>query len=127
MPTRTRTRAAVALFAVLATGSALGLADAPAFASPNPPRSTADAAPDYCRGQCHDVLPPGENGNATLADIIANKVIGTRPKHTDDQLGRYDRLLDGYRGLTDDQLSRFFSDASFGVPPDQVESVVRPR
>jgi acyl-homoserine lactone acylase PvdQ len=120
MQRRTRTRAALALFAVF--GTVLGLAGTPASAA------AARATPiDYCAGQCRDVLPPGENGNATLADILANRVLGTRPPHTDDQLGRYDQLLYRYNGLTDDQLSQFFNDASFGVAPDAVASVTRPR
>ncbi len=49
----------------------------------------ADPTTDYCAGQCSDILPPGENGNATLADILANKAFGTRPAHTMDQLGPY--------------------------------------
>ncbi|HEX8867600.1 MAG TPA: hypothetical protein VF821_18220, partial [Lentzea sp.] len=30
-------------------------------------RSSAFAADDYCLGQCGDIVPPGNNGNATLA------------------------------------------------------------
>src|SRR5262245_45031562 len=44
---------------------------------------------DYCQGQCADILPPGENGNATLADILLHKIFGTRPAHAADQLDRY--------------------------------------
>ncbi|WP_145906362.1 penicillin acylase family protein [Kitasatospora viridis] len=100
------------------------IADAtPAAARAN----TAPANNDYCAGQCNDILPPGENGNATLADILANKVFGTRPAHTDDQLGPYAALASGYPGLTDDQLDSFFNDASFGVPADQVASTTSPR
>lgn len=115
-----RPRAVVALSVALTTGAVLGLAESPASAS-------SAAPPDYCAGQCRDVLPPGENGNATLVDIIGNRLLGTRPPHTDDQLGRYDQLLYHYGGLTDDQLARFFGDASFGVPAEAVESVTRPR
>jgi acyl-homoserine lactone acylase PvdQ len=85
------------------------------------------AANDYCAGQCNDILPPGENGNATLADILANKVFGTKPAHTDDQLGTYSALASGYPGLTDSQLGNFFNDASFGVPPGDVTSTTSPR
>ncbi|HEY3477886.1 MAG TPA: penicillin acylase family protein [Streptomyces sp.] len=87
----------------------------------------ADGTVDYCAGQCADILPPGENGNATLADILANKVFGTRPAHTSDQLGPYASLADGYPGLTDATLTNFFNDASFGVPSGQVASVISPR
>ncbi|MEV6010816.1 penicillin acylase family protein [Streptomyces sp. NPDC051976] len=87
----------------------------------------ADGTADYCAGQCADILPPGENGNATLADILANKVFGTRPAHTMDQLGPYASLADGYPGLTDATVTNFFNDASFGVPSGQVASVISPR
>ena len=84
-------------------------------------------ATDLCAGQCADILPPGTNGSATLAEILAHRVLGVRPPHANDQLGRYDALSSDYPTLTDDALTRFFDDASFGVPEDQVASVVRPR
>ncbi|GAA2157034.1 penicillin acylase family protein [Kitasatospora kazusensis] len=85
------------------------------------------AANDYCGGHCADILPPGENGNATLADILGNKVFGTRPAHTDDQLGPYAGLASAYPSLTDGQITGFFNDSSFGVPADQVASTSSPR
>ncbi|WP_030903097.1 penicillin acylase family protein [Streptomyces sp. NRRL F-5126] len=93
------------------------------------PTAAAAAGPtdDYCQSQCGDILPPGENGNATLADILANRVLGTRPAHTSDQLGPYADLASGYQGLTDAKLSSFYNDASFGVPKDQVASTYSPR
>ena len=50
-----------------------------------------------------------------------------RPPNASNQLGPYDELLTSYSGLTDDQLGRFFNDASFGVAPDQVASRISPR
>jgi acyl-homoserine lactone acylase PvdQ len=91
------------------------------------PATAAPANNDYCLGQCNDILPPGENGNATLTDILGNKAFGTRPAHTDDQLGKYASLVNGYTGLTNGQLSTFFDDSSFGVPANQVESTISPR
>ncbi|HEX3588903.1 MAG TPA: hypothetical protein VHV74_04660 [Pseudonocardiaceae bacterium] len=82
---------------------------------------------DYCGGQCSDILPPGENGNATLADILANKLFGTRPAHTDDQLAEYGSLADGYQNLTDATIDHYFNDSSFGVPAGQVASTSHPR
>ncbi|HET6633820.1 MAG TPA: penicillin acylase family protein, partial [Streptomyces sp.] len=124
---------------VLTTAAALVVTAAPtlAFATPAAGRAEATgatssgatssaAAPDYCRGQCHDILPPGENGTATAAQIILNKLFGTKPAHTDDQLDEYADLVNGYSGLTDGTLSEFFNDASFGVPDDQVESTNHP-
>jgi acyl-homoserine lactone acylase PvdQ len=94
-----------------------------------PVAAEAAAAPsnDYCAGQCSDIVPPGENGNATVADILANKVFGTRPAHAADELGKYAALPSGYSGLTTDKINQFFNDSSFGVPAGQVESVVTPR
>ncbi|MEV7690485.1 penicillin acylase family protein [Streptomyces bungoensis] len=87
---------------------------------------TATASNDYCGGQCSDILPPGENGNATLAQILLNQAFGTQPGHAEDQLGPYANLASGYSGLTDAKINTFFDDASFGVPSDQVASTEKP-
>jgi acyl-homoserine lactone acylase PvdQ len=98
-----------------------------------PAAATSAASPaalpgnDYCAGQCNDILPAGENGNATVAEILANKVFGTRPAHADDQLPKYSALPGGYSGLTTDTINKFYNDSSFGVPADQVESAIQPR
>ncbi|QKW26797.1 penicillin acylase family protein [Streptomyces seoulensis] len=84
------------------------------------------AAGDYCGGQCSDILPPGENGNATLAQILLNQGFGTQPGHAEDQLGPYANLAKGYPALTDDKINTFFNDASFGVPAGQVASTEKP-
>ncbi|WP_405909448.1 penicillin acylase family protein [Streptomyces sp. NBC_00828] len=87
---------------------------------------TATAANDYCGAQCSDILPPGENGNATLAQILLNQVFGSQPAHAEDQLGPYANLASGYSTLTDAKINTFFNDASFGVAADQVESTLNP-
>lgn len=84
------------------------------------------AANDHCGNQCSDILPPGQNGNATLAQILLNQAFGTQPEHAEDQLGPYADLAKGYTGLTNDKINSFFNDASFGVPADQVASTVKP-
>lgn len=88
--------------------------------------AAATAAGDYCGGQCSDILPPGENGNATLADILFHQAFGTQPAHAEDQLGPYADLATGYSALTDAKINSFFNDASFGVPSNQVASTERP-
>lgn len=109
------------------------LALAVGLLSPQPGTAAADEPPpappatDYCEGQCADVLPPGANGNATLAEILSHRVLGTQPAHANDQLGPYDALSSGYPSLTDDKLTEFFNDASFGVREGQVASVTKPR
>ncbi|MDH2391453.1 penicillin acylase family protein [Streptomyces sp. HNM0663] len=128
MRRRTGRLTAATAVAVFALGAGLA-APAPHSAAAAPPdRVNHEAAPaDHCRGQCADILPPGQNGNATLVQILAHQLFGTRPAHSSDQLARYESLTGGYSGLTDAALTEFFNDASFGVPEDQVESVTRPR
>ncbi|MEU2715216.1 penicillin acylase family protein [Streptomyces sp. NPDC007205] len=88
--------------------------------------AVATASNDYCGGQCSDILPPGENGNATLAQILLNQAFGAQPSHAEDQLGPYANLANGYAGLTDATINNFFNDSSFGVPSDQVASTEKP-
>jgi acyl-homoserine lactone acylase PvdQ len=88
--------------------------------------TAATASNDYCGGQCSDILPPGENGNATLAQILLNQAFGTQPGHAEDQLGPYANLASGYSSLTDAKINTFFNDSSFGVSSDQVASTEKP-
>ncbi|MFJ2559789.1 MULTISPECIES: penicillin acylase family protein [unclassified Streptomyces] len=126
-------RATLTAAAVFALGAALLTPQTQATAAPaahpaqTPTKAAAAADPDYCQGQCADILPPGQSGNATLAEILGNRLFGTFPAHASDQLGRYDSLVAGQDGLTDAKVTDFFNDASFGVPSDQVESVTSPR
>ncbi|MEV6898032.1 penicillin acylase family protein [Amycolatopsis sp. NPDC051372] len=119
MRRRIRTLAVSAL-AVVAAGLVTAVGGAP-------PASAALPGNDYCAGQCNDILPPGENGGATLAEILGNKAFGTQPAHADDQLGKYADLAGGYKTLTTDTIGKFFNDSSFGVPVDQVASTLQPR
>jgi acyl-homoserine lactone acylase PvdQ len=123
MPRRLSHRLGVAALATAATLAAISLS-----ASLGTPAAAATLAPnDYCLDQCGDILPPGENGNATLTDILAHQSLGTRPAHSADQLDRYANLVYSYAGLTEDQIDAFFNDSSFGVPAGQVERTERPR
>ncbi|MFD8218806.1 penicillin acylase family protein [Streptomyces sp. NPDC059697] len=88
--------------------------------------AAALAANDYCGGQCSDILPPGQNGNATLAQILLNQAFGIQPDHAEDQLGPYNNLASGAATLTDAKINDFFNDASFGVASDQVASTTAP-
>jgi acyl-homoserine lactone acylase PvdQ len=116
--------AAVTVAAISLTAS---LASPVAAAPPGPAPLAQLAANDYCLDQCNDVVPPGENGNATLVDILGNQTIGTRPAHSADQLDKYANLVYNYAGLTDEQIGQFYNDSSFGVPAGQVERTERPR
>jgi acyl-homoserine lactone acylase PvdQ len=116
-----RTATTAAVFALVA-----GLLYPLQQAAAEPVSAPTAAVADLCGGQCSDILPPGQNGNATLAEILTHRVFSTRPAHSSDQLGRYDALVGGYGGLTNAKINDFFNDASFGVAEDQVESVTTP-
>jgi hypothetical protein len=119
MSLRQRFPGAVALLILLPLGMP--------FVGAAPASAAAIAPDDYCLAQCNDILPPGQNGNATLAQILANRATGVLPRHAGDQLGKYADLVYGYAGLRDDQIGTFFADASFGVPAGQVERTYKPR
>ena len=126
---RIRARTMAAALVALVVGGAFGVnaVTASAAAPTGPVRAAAVAAPaDYCPSQCSDILPPGENGSATLAQILWFKATGGRPANTDDQLGKYASLVDGYTGLTDANLGSFFNSSAFGVPAGQVSSTLKP-
>ncbi|MCL6737628.1 penicillin acylase family protein [Streptomyces neyagawaensis] len=89
-------------------------------------KAAAAAANDYCGGQCSDILPPGQNGNATLAQILLNQAFGSMPENASNQLGPYNNLAKGHTGLTNATINTFFNDASFGVASDQVASTLKP-
>lgn len=89
--------------------------------------SPTESAPDYCGQQCHHILPPGQNGNATLAELAAHMLLGTKPPHTADQLEPYDRLATQHSQLTSDTVDDFFLDNSFGVADDEVGDRYQPR
>src|SRR5262245_28286999 len=82
---------------------------------------------DFCLGQCDDIMPPGQNGNATFAELLAFQLFGIRPAHSSDTEATYENLVWNYQGLTDAQISNFYNDSSFGVPAKAVESRIRPR
>ena len=120
-----RRRTAAALAVICATS----LAAAPAAAADGPDAAALMAAvEDHCgENGCHDILPPGQNGNATLVDILGNQLFGTRPAHSSDQLDMYDDLLHDYQGLDDAGLDSYFMDASFGVAEGDVGREYSPR
>jgi acyl-homoserine lactone acylase PvdQ len=114
------TTAALAVTAVLALGLSTPSEARPAAAQ-------AAAPTDYCVGQCADIVPPGQNGNATFADLLLFKGFGTRPAHFSDTLKPYEQLVWNSQGLTDDGLAPYYDDSSFGVRPDDVASTFQPR
>ena len=130
MSRRTHHRAVALAVAGVAGATVLSLVPgtAPATASGpslDPPQTYA-AAQDYCRGHCSDIMTPGNNGNATVAEILANQLGGAMPAHSDDAMGKYDGLAGGYASLTNAQLGTYFNGESFVVPKADVASTVDP-
>jgi acyl-homoserine lactone acylase PvdQ len=108
---------------IVTIASLLSLAAAPAQAAPLPPPPYgADDA-----GGFRDVLPPGENGFANLAQIFAFRATGAIPPHFADQQPLYEDLLYAAPTLTDAQVPTYFKDATFGVPASEVESTIEPK
>src|SRR5438445_3057614 len=118
-----RHRRLIALAAAVAAGALLGSTAASAAA---PAAVTPRAVTDSCSDQCSDVLPPGENGAETLADILVFKLLGIRPSHNNDQLSKYSNLASSYTGLTNAQIDTFYNDSSLGVPASQIERTETP-
>jgi acyl-homoserine lactone acylase PvdQ len=113
-----RLRAAKAL--LVASFLALAVA-APASAATPRPYGTNDA------GGFRNVLPPGENGLDTLAQIFAFRGTGAIPPHFADQQPLYENLVYGAPGLTDAGVGAYFKDATFGVPAGEIASTIEPK
>ena len=110
-----------------ASGVAFVVAAATIGALPSTP-ATAEPPEDHCAPfGCYDILPPGQNGSATLVEILGHQVFGTRPQHSSSQLDMYDDLVHHYDNLTEDRLDEFFLDATFGVDSDDVGREYQPR
>jgi acyl-homoserine lactone acylase PvdQ len=78
-------------------------------------------------GGFRNVLPPGENGLDNFAQLLAFRGPGLLPPHFADQQPLYENLLYASPDLTAAQVPAYFKDATFGVPPGQVEATIEPR
>ncbi|HWC34726.1 MAG TPA: penicillin acylase family protein [Mycobacteriales bacterium] len=110
-----------------ASAAALSLAAVPAAAQSRAHAaahvklpSQAYRAGDYAKGRAMSILPPGENGSVTAAQIAGFELTKARAPHSQDQLGKYENLLYGYPTLTDASLGKYYDDESFGVRPADV-------
>jgi acyl-homoserine lactone acylase PvdQ len=89
------------------------------------PQPGAYGANDF--GGFHAVLPPGANGFANGPQLIQFQLDGTRPPHASDQLPLYRDLVFEYPQLSGDTLGDYFTDATFGTRPAEVERTYSPR
>ncbi len=117
-------RPAFGALAVLAVLAVLLIHASAAVASAEP---LAYQTNDYGNGGFHDILPPGQNGLTNVLSLALFKLDGTRPAHSFDQYPMYSNLLYHAPGLPAGDISKYFKDSSFGVPPGHVASVERPR
>lgn len=99
----------------------VGLA-APAAAAPPLPGGYQEN--DY--GGFRNVMPPGQNGFASIQEIGAFLTQGIRPPHSDDQLPLYSGLVYKGANVKPGDLSGFFKDASFGIRPGVGSQVRNP-
>src|SRR5579884_2643594 len=129
MRTRTRTGLAATTSAVLlitTVSTSGGSALAAPVRHPAAMPSHAYRAHDYAHGQAMSILPPGENGLVTAAQLAQYQATGRRPPNSQDQLGKYAGLLYGYHSLTDATLGKYYNDESFGVRTADVTRVEHP-
>jgi acyl-homoserine lactone acylase PvdQ len=125
MSRRTGFRAAASFLTVTAVGlaGAMGVGSAgaasPAAGSAGLP-SQAYRAGDFAHGKAMSILPPGENGAVTQAQLLG--VLGKKsfPPHSQDQLGKYENLLYHASSVTDATLGKYYDDESFGVKPADI-------
>src|SRR6195952_1135358 len=117
-----RTGLVAILSAVALSVVAVG-AGGSARAGSSPNRYRADA---YADGQRSALLPPGENGLVNATDALQFEATGKRPAASDDQLSQYADLLYGAPTLTNDKLTDYFNDESFGVKPEDVTKTETP-
>jgi acyl-homoserine lactone acylase PvdQ len=128
---RTRSRIVISLLtcvALVATADAAA-GNGPAAATPLAQRGAPAPtyrAHDYAHGQAMSILPPGENGLVTAAQLAQYEATGQRPPNSQDQLGKYAGLLYGYRHLTDASLPKYYDDESFGVRTADITRVEHP-
>jgi acyl-homoserine lactone acylase PvdQ len=126
MSRRTGFRAAASLLTVSAVGlaGALGVgsagATAPTAGSAAGLPSQTYRAGDFAHGKAMSILPPGENGAVTQAQLIGVLSKKSFPPHSQDQLGKYQKLLYHASSVTDSTLGKYYDDESFGVKPADI-------
>ncbi|HWA67312.1 MAG TPA: penicillin acylase family protein [Mycobacteriales bacterium] len=119
-----KTRRVVVLLSAAAVTAALAAVPAAALAGAGGAHyrlpSSAYRAGDYAHGQAMSILPPGENGSVTGAQLANFELAKQRPPYSQNQLAKYENLLYGYPTLTDGTLDKYYDDESFGVKPGDV-------
>ncbi|MGB0120043.1 MAG: penicillin acylase family protein [Solirubrobacterales bacterium] len=98
----------------------VGTGTSSAVVSPQP-YGTNDA------GGFNAILPPGNNGFASLPDLISSIAGGPLPANSDNALAPYTDLIFDYPSLNKSNLNNYFHDGSFGVKPENIKRTYSPR
>ena len=72
-----------------------------------------------------NILPPGQDGLLNGPEALAAQA-GQYPPHFRDQLPMYGDLVYATPNLSEDNLSQYFKDASFGVPDSDIDRTYSP-
>ncbi|MFS8514655.1 MAG: penicillin acylase family protein, partial [Planifilum fulgidum] len=62
-----------------------------------------------------NILPPGQDGAVNGAEMLLYQLTKKYPKHYNDQTDMYNSLVYAAPGISDEDLPKYFKDASFGV------------
>ena len=81
---------------------------------------------DGADGKALDIVPAGENGLVTAADLSAYSARGVRPPNSIDQVTPYNDLIYGASDLTDGDLHDYYLDESFGIRPSDLTRTEHP-
>ncbi len=114
---RRQTALATAVVAI----AGLAVFAAPAASAPSPIGYQEGDA-----GGFRNILPPGEGQNVNGAEAANFLGGGNQPQFYDDQLHMYSDLVYQAGGISESQIDSFYKDASFGVPPGEVERTYTP-
>jgi acyl-homoserine lactone acylase PvdQ len=77
-------------------------------------------------GSFYNILPPGTNGFDNALQLAAFEAAGARPAHNDDQLSMYSNLTTAAPNIQASQITKYFKDATFGVPAGDLASTESP-
>ncbi|MCW2990890.1 MAG: Penicillin amidase [Solirubrobacterales bacterium] len=107
--------------AAIAVAVAAALASVPAHAAAPQGYGFNDA------GGFRNVLPPGQVGTDNALQLAQFNANGARPEHFADQLPLYTDLLYASPNLKNEDVPKYFKDATFGVKPEDVARTYSPR
>src|SRR5258708_10950824 len=102
---------------------ALGAEVAPASPCVTEQGPVGEPFPDCGGGQVFNIVPPGETGTYSAADLAAAELGQGFPAHTRDQEPLYANLLNLAPNATEADVGMFYKDASFMTDLPQAERV----